>query len=139
MAKDPKFATVPARFENEAELMPILREGVKDLTVAELNAKLNEGGVLNAPVHEYGDYFEDPHVKAVEALTWMEHSGIGRIPVPGLPGHARAAQGDPLAHAPHIGEHSREVLRALGHSDAEVDTLRDRGAVAVLDRAEAAE
>lgn len=139
MADDPKFDTVAARYENEPELMPILRAGVKDLPVAELHEKLNEGGVLNAPVYDYGDYFEDEHVKAVEAISWIDHSGLGRIPMPSIPGHPRATQGSPLAHAPHIGEHSRDVLRAMGYSDSEIDGLRDQGAVTVLDRAEAAE
>jgi crotonobetainyl-CoA:carnitine CoA-transferase CaiB-like acyl-CoA transferase len=138
-AEDARFATVAARFENEAELMPMLREAVKDHTVADLNAALNEADVLNGPVNDYGDYFEDPHVRSVEAVSWIEQSGLGRIPIPSLPGHPRLRPGEARGHTPHLGEHSREVLRGLGYGDAEIDTLRDEGAVGVMERAEAAE
>ncbi len=138
-AADARFATVAARFENEAELMPMLREVVKDYTVVALNTALNEADVLNGPVNDYGDYFKDPHVQEVGALSWIEQSGIGRIPIPSLPGHAPLRPGEARAHVPHLGEHSREVLTGLGYSDGEVDGLRDQGAVAVVDQAEAAE
>lgn len=139
LATDPRYATVPARFENEAELMPILREGAKKLTVADLHARLNEGGVLNAPVHTYGDYFNDPHVKAVNAVQWIDHAGIGRVPMPNIPGHAPARQGDRLSHSPFIGEHSREILRGIGYEDAAIDALGTSGAVGIWEQAQAAD
>jgi crotonobetainyl-CoA:carnitine CoA-transferase CaiB-like acyl-CoA transferase len=138
-ARDPRFATVESRFEHEAELMPMLREVVKDYTVVALNTALNEADVLNGPVNDYGDYFKDAHVLEVDAVSWIEQSGIGRIPVPILPGHPAVRAGETRAHVPHLGEHSREVLQGLGYSDGEISGLRDRGAVAVMDQAEAAD
>ncbi len=138
-AADPRFATVAARFENETALMPMLRDIVQDYTVAELNTALNEAAVLNGPVNDYGNYFEDAHVKEVDALSWIEQSGMGRIPIPILPGHPPLRQGEARGHTPRLGEHSREVLLGLGYGNAEVDGLRDQGAVNVFDLTEAAE
>ncbi|MEC9153789.1 MAG: CoA transferase [Pseudomonadota bacterium] len=138
-AADTRFATVEARFENEAKLMPLLREIVADYTVADLNKALNEADVLNGPVNEYGHYFEDVHVKEVRAISWIEQSGLGSIPIPSLPGHPALRPGEARGHTPHLGEHSREVLHELGFGNGEIDRLRDRGAVTVLERAEAAE
>jgi len=138
-AADPRYATVEARFENEMELMPMLREIVLNYTVADLNNALNEADVLNGPVNDYGKYFEDAHVKEVDAVSWFEQGGMGRIPVPVLPGHPALQPGEARGHTPHLGEHSREVLAGLGYGSAEIDGLRDRGAINVLDRAEAAE
>ncbi len=138
-AADPRYATVEARFESEAELMPMLREIVRGYTIADLNNALNEADVLNGPVNDYGKYFEDAHVKEVDAISWYEQGGMGRIPVPVLPGHRPLQSGETRGHTPHLGEHSREVLAGLGYSNAEIDGLRDRGAVTVLDHAEAAE
>ena len=117
----------------------MLREIVRDYTVADLNNALNEADVLNGPVNDYGKYFEDAHVKEVDAISWFEQGGMGRIPVPALPGHPPLQQGEARGHTPHLGEHSREVLLGLGYGDGEIDNLRDRGAVTVLDHAEAAE
>ena len=119
--------------------MPLLREIVADYTVADLNKALNEADVLNGPVNEYGHYFEDVHVKEVRAISWIEQSGLGSIPIPSLPGHPALRPGEARGHTPHLGEHSREVLHELGFGNGEIDRLRDRGAVTVLERAEAAE
>ena len=126
---DPRFATVRARRENEAALMAILRSCVKQRSVAELNAALNEGGVLNAPVHDYGDYFNDAHVRSVDAVAWLDHAEVGRIPMPNIPGIAAARAGSALSHAPLIGEHSREILTRLGYDDGAIDGLGSGGAV----------
>ena len=119
--------------------MPMLRDIVQDYTVAELNTALNEAAVLNGPVNDYGNYFEDAHVKEVDALSWIEQSGMGRIPIPILPSHPPLRQGEARGHTPRLGEHSREVLLGLGYGNAEVDGLRDQGAVNVFDLTEAAE
>ncbi len=126
---DPRFATVKARFENEAALMPVVREAVKKMPVAALHAALNEGGVLNAPVNNYGDYFDDPHVQSVNAVAWLDHAEVGRIPLPNIPGIAPAQTGGALSHAPLIGEHSREILKGLGYDDGAIDKLGGGGAV----------
>jgi crotonobetainyl-CoA:carnitine CoA-transferase CaiB-like acyl-CoA transferase len=126
---DPRFATVAARFENEAALMPVIRAAVKKFPVAALHAALNDGGVLNAPVHDYGDYIGDPHVQSVDAVTWLDHADIGRIPMPNIPGIAPASGA--MAHAPLIGEHSREILAALGFDDGAIDAMGTNGAVSL--------
>jgi crotonobetainyl-CoA:carnitine CoA-transferase CaiB-like acyl-CoA transferase len=109
--------------------MALLREAVGTRSVAELVSALNAADVLNAPVHDYGDYLTAPHVREVGAVAWLEHSGIGRIPMPRLPGFDAATAGDPRYHAPHIGEHGREVLRALGYADDDISGLEDRGVI----------
>jgi len=48
-----------------------------------------------------------------------------------IPGTPRLHQGDPAATAPHIGEHTREICRALDLDDAAIDTLRDNGVIGI--------
>ena len=129
LADDPRFATVPARFENAELLMPMLRRKVKAWRVADLAKALDEADVLNAPVNDYGDYFADPHVQAIEALSWVEFDGIGRLPIPRLVGFGPSRQGDPRLEAPGIGEHSAELLAGLGYTAADVARLAEQGAV----------
>ena len=139
LAEDPKFATVPARAENRDELMPHLHQAIARMTMAELSAALTEADVLHAPVQDYGEYFSSEHVQAVEAVRWIEQSGVGVIPMPAIPGIRPPRAGDPMVHAPHLGEHSREILRELGHSDQEVDDLAVQGAIGLFESAEAAD
>ena len=132
LAEDPKYCTVPARFENEAELMPLLRTAVVGMTVAELSQALAAADVLHAPVQDYGDYFQSAHVREVAAVRWIVQSGVGRIPMPTIPGIRPPREGDPMVHAPHLGEHSREILRELGHSDQQIDDLAANGAIGLV-------
>ncbi|MGY8958467.1 MAG: CoA transferase, partial [Alphaproteobacteria bacterium] len=130
---------VPARGEHEAELMDLMRETMTGRTVAEWNKALNDVGVLNAPVHDYGDYLNDPHVKAIDAVAWVDHSGIGEIPMPNTPGLPPAKTGDPLSHSPHLGEHSAKILRDMGFSDDKITALNDAGTVLTMQQKTAAE
>ncbi|MBT3536332.1 MAG: CoA transferase [Rhodospirillaceae bacterium] len=133
LADDPKYNTVPARRENEAELMPMLHAAAKNMTAGDLSAALTEADVLHAHVQDYGDYFASEHVREVEAVRWIEQSGVGRIPMPTIPGIRPPREGDPMVHAPHLGEHSREILVELGHSDQEVDALAQNGAIGLFE------
>lgn len=139
LATDPRYATALARGEHEAELMTLMRETMTGRTVAEWNKALNEVDVLNAPVHDYGDYLDDPHVQAINAVAWVDHSGIGKIPMPNTPGLPPAKTGDPLSHSPHLGEHTTAVLRGMGLSDDKINALSDSGAVLALETKAAAE
>jgi len=132
LADDPKYHTVEARFENEDELMPLLRAAVKKMTVAALSKALSEADVLHAPVQGYGEYFQSEHVREVEAVRWINQSGVGRIPMPTIPGIRPPREGDRMVHAPHLGEHSREILRELGHSDQAIDDLAANGAIGLF-------
>ena len=129
LAADPRFTTTAARIENEAVLMPVLREAVKPRTVDELVSALNAADVLNAPVHDYGDYFAAPQVREMEAVSWIAHDGIDQLPLPKLPGFGPATSDDPRYHVPEIGEHSREILQALDYSDEAIRQFVDCGAI----------
>ncbi len=135
LADDPKFSTVPARFAAEGELMPLLRTAVEKMTLSELSVALTAADVLHALVQDYGDYFQSAHVREVEAVRWIEQSGVGPIPMPTIPGIRPPMEGDPMVHAPHLGEHSREILAELGHSDQEIDDLAANGAIKLFQAA----
>jgi crotonobetainyl-CoA:carnitine CoA-transferase CaiB-like acyl-CoA transferase len=132
LADDPKYRTVAGRNESEAELMPPLRAAVSKMTVVDLSKALTAADVLHAPVQDFSDYFQSGHVRAVEAVRWIRQSGAGRIPMPQIPGVRPPREGDPMVHAPHLGEHSREILLELGHSDHEIDAFAANGAIGLL-------
>jgi len=138
LAADPRFASYEGRVKHEAELMAILREAVAQKPSAFWAEGLTREDVLHAVVYDYGDYFQDPHVKAFQAVTWQTHPEIGDIPVTVIPGIETAPQGTALAEAPAIGAHTREVLRMAGRSDAEIARLAEAGAVGLREPSRAA-
>jgi len=132
LAREPKYSTPALRIEHEDELMPLLREAAGKMTVAQLSKALTAADVLHAQVQDYGDYFRSEHVQAVEAVRWIEQSGVGPIPMPVIPGIAPPRAGDRMVHAPHLGEHSREILLELGHDDAFIDKLAADSAIGLF-------
>ena len=142
LADDPRYDAREKRIEREAELMPIVRAEFLKRTTGDWAEALTEAGVMNAPVSTYDRYLADEHVKAVESVAWMEHPGMpGALPVSNIPGLAKVGSDEALDTAPHIGEHSREILLREGWTPAQVEELVAAGAVGEMmeTTAEAAE
>jgi crotonobetainyl-CoA:carnitine CoA-transferase CaiB-like acyl-CoA transferase len=131
LATDPRFDTRDKRIANEAILMPIVREAFLAKTTTEWAAQLTEAGVMNSPVSTYDDFMAEPHVEAVESLVWPDHQGVGKVPMPKIPGVEAIRGGAELLEAPHNGQHSEAILREAGYSDDDIADLVETGAVMV--------
>jgi Predicted acyl-CoA transferases/carnitine dehydratase len=59
LAQDSKFATHVARGEHQEELEGIVAEWASAQTAAEIDAVLNEAGVICGPIYTIADIFED--------------------------------------------------------------------------------
>ncbi len=123
LATDPRFSTMSARAAHEAELMPLLIDRVATWNSADLTAALQAHDILHSAVNDYTGYFDDDHIRAAEAIRWIEHATVGRIPIPGVPGLAAPAPDSQLAHSPGLGEHSHTILGELGYGEHDVAQL----------------
>jgi len=139
MIDDPRYADARSRVTNREDLLAILRDVVATKTTDEWVDLLNGIDVLNAPVSTYGDLFEHPQVTAVEAIRWVENDTVGRIPMGSIAGLPPVGTDNPRTLAPHIGQHSVEILAELGYDGAAIDALRADGTVAAPELARAAE
>ena len=133
LANDPRYSTVAARFENEGELMALLRPAIRTMSVLDLSDALTRADVLHARVQDFGDYFQAEHVRIVEAVRWINQSGVGRIPMPTIPGIRPPREGDPMVHTPHLGEHTREILFEIGCSEQEIVDLVANNSVGLFE------
>jgi crotonobetainyl-CoA:carnitine CoA-transferase CaiB-like acyl-CoA transferase len=71
------------------------------------------------------------HTMAVGAVAYVEHDGTGTIPMPQIPGLPRIEGPSAATHAPHIGEHSIEILKEWGYSDYFISELLTKKVTAV--------
>jgi crotonobetainyl-CoA:carnitine CoA-transferase CaiB-like acyl-CoA transferase len=81
----------------------------------------------------------DPQAQARDMVPTVTHSTVGDVKTIGIPvkfSHTPAAV---RRAAPRLGEHTREVLQALGYAAADIERLIRAGAVAAPDAAQAAE
>ncbi|MFL5419900.1 MAG: CaiB/BaiF CoA transferase family protein [Myxococcales bacterium] len=116
---DPAYATAAARSKNRDALNAVLDTYFVQRPGAEWVEKLNAAGVPCGPIYSMDQVFADPQV---------EHLGIvqslDRLRVVGQPMTLGRTPSRLVAKPPGRGEHSSEVLREAGFSEAEIESLR---------------
>jgi crotonobetainyl-CoA:carnitine CoA-transferase CaiB-like acyl-CoA transferase len=133
LATDPRFATSPLRVANRGALVEILTAVLKTRTTEEWLPLLRAADILCARVASYEDLARHPQLEANGMLAQVEHPLHGTIRMPGFP--VDSAQANAQAHraAPSCGEHTRQVLRASGFDDGEIEALLGAGAIRCAD------
>jgi crotonobetainyl-CoA:carnitine CoA-transferase CaiB-like acyl-CoA transferase len=114
------------------DFLPEVRRRLGALPKVDLLARLEKAGLPFAPVSRPEDLFDDPHLTAGGGLvpTLLPDGVETRLPI--LPiqlDDARPTQGGHLAR---IGQHTREILAALGLSSTDIEDLRDAGIIRIF-------
>ena len=78
-----------------------------------------------APVKTLPEMLEDPHFKA-RGMVLKDDQGWDHI---GVPIQFADEPGQPNLHAPAHGEHSSQIVRALGYSEGEIGRLKATGVI----------
>ncbi|MBF6560455.1 MAG: CoA transferase [Candidatus Binataceae bacterium] len=102
---------------------PIRRDDIVELLI--------EQGIPCAPVRSVGEVTADPELVRRRMLIDSEFSTRGKIKVMGTPLKLSAADDParPVAPPPMLGEHTAQVLAAIGIDAAELDSLHNEGVV----------
>jgi crotonobetainyl-CoA:carnitine CoA-transferase CaiB-like acyl-CoA transferase len=75
----------------------------------------------------------DPQALAREMIVETTHPTAGQVAAIGLPIKFSGTPGSVRRAAPVLGQHTREVLREHGFSDAEADQMAALGAIEMPD------
>ena len=73
------------------------------------------------------DILADPHLAATGYFAGVDHPSEGRVRAMRVPSEWSETPPAYRRHAPRLGEHSREVLREAGYTDAAIDALLAQG------------
>jgi crotonobetainyl-CoA:carnitine CoA-transferase CaiB-like acyl-CoA transferase len=127
---DPRFATDEARGDNGELLSERCARWCATRTVAEALAELERAKVPAGPILSPQQLLDDPHVRAAGYFATVAYPGLNQpariaatpVTLSETPGKVRAAP-------PTLGQHTDEILAALGLSKAEIEELRASGAV----------
>jgi crotonobetainyl-CoA:carnitine CoA-transferase CaiB-like acyl-CoA transferase len=133
MAHDPRFANNAERMRNLPALEAALTPLFKARSSAEWLRRLEEAGVPAGPVLDVGQMHADPQALAREMIVETTHPTAGQVAAIGLPIKFSETPGSVRRAAPLLGQHTREVLREHGFSDAEADQMAALGAIKMTD------
>src|SRR5262249_11486578 len=87
-------------------------------------AALDAAGVPCGPVNTYAQLFADPQVRHLEMVAHVDDPELGRVPHVRTPVRLSAGPASVRSGAPKLGAHTAEVLRGLGYTPAQLETLR---------------
>jgi crotonobetainyl-CoA:carnitine CoA-transferase CaiB-like acyl-CoA transferase len=128
LLEDPRFANLASRLQHIAETYAETEKIVATRTTQEWLDLFAGTSIPTVRVNRLEDLPHDPHLEAVGFWSFVEHPTEGRLRAPAFPVNFSATPADIRRHAPRMGEHTVEVLREAGLSDAEIDALCASGA-----------
>jgi len=131
LSSDSRFATLEARTQNIDALYEIAEKEYARRTTDEWIDILKELDIPVFRVHTLSSLMDDPHLHDVGFFSWTDHPSQGRIRT--MAHGTEWSQTPPLYRlpAPLHGEHTIEILKEAGYSDADVEKLHASGAIAV--------
>jgi crotonobetainyl-CoA:carnitine CoA-transferase CaiB-like acyl-CoA transferase len=129
LATDPRFLTNGDRMRNLPALVEILGELFRKRPSADWIREFEAAGVPVGPVNKISDMLADPQVAAREMVVELDHPKAGRMKALGFPIKFSETPGSVERAAPLLGQHTEEILGALGYDAAAIARLRTEGAV----------
>ncbi len=126
---DPRFASAPSRLKNADALEREIESVLATQPTAHWVEKLDAAEVPGGPVLSYEQVMHDAHIEARAMVVEMEHPIIGRMKTIGLPIKSTGELTAIRKPAPWLGQHSAEVLRALGYAGGDIDALFAGGVI----------
>jgi crotonobetainyl-CoA:carnitine CoA-transferase CaiB-like acyl-CoA transferase len=130
---DHRFRDAAARSRYYAEAYTLIAEVLATRTTAEWLAILQEADIPAVPMHDLDGLIDDPHLAAVGFFQTLDHPTEGRIRLVGIPSRWSRSRLAISRHPPGLGEHTGEVLREIGLSDAAIARLAAEGAIGDAD------
>jgi crotonobetainyl-CoA:carnitine CoA-transferase CaiB-like acyl-CoA transferase len=134
LASDPRFASNGKRVGHAVELNAIFSTWMSGHSLAEILAAFvaafeREGGTI-APVYSVKQIFEDPQMRAREAIVSVPDKDFGSVRMQGVVPRFTVNPGNVASSGGSLGEHNHDYyVKQLGLSDDELAQLRERSAV----------
>lgn len=111
------------------EIFAFFRDEFRKKTRQEWFEYLSQWDICAAPVLRLNEALNDPHNRARGMVVKVPHTVFGEVEQVGIAPKFSETPGQVRSTAPLPGQHTDEVLRALGRSDEEIAALRAKGAI----------
>jgi crotonobetainyl-CoA:carnitine CoA-transferase CaiB-like acyl-CoA transferase len=128
---DPTLKTNPQRVEARARIIPIVVGIFGRMSKQEVMDRCERLGLPFAPIARPEDLFNDPHLKASGGLSRITLPNGTEADVPVLPIEMDGRRFGTRMDLPRVGQHTRELLSALGYDAQAIERLIADNIVAV--------
>jgi formyl-CoA transferase len=129
LARDPRLAHNDGRVEHVETIDEAIAAFTSSRPSAEVLAHLEAAEVPCGKIYSAKDIHEDPHFRARQMIEPHELKDGTQLDLPGIAPKFSETPGETRWLGPALGEHTAEVLAALGLDEAAVEALRKEGVV----------
>ncbi|MDX1662546.1 MAG: CaiB/BaiF CoA-transferase family protein [Candidatus Promineifilaceae bacterium] len=126
---DPRFYTNAERVRNRDELLPLVREAIRQRPTSEWLNLLREAGIPSGPIRNVGGALSGPQIAERGFVVELEHPALGPLKSLATPIHLAAGGPSYRRYPPRLGEHTADLLQELGYEADAVEELREAGVV----------
>ena len=128
--EDPRFKTPGGRDRHANERLELIQSVLLTRSATEWLEILEEAGVPCAPVLKRHEMIRHPQVEASNIVVEVEHEHAGLLRQARNAARFEKTQTEMRHGAPHLGEHSSQLMDELGYSESEQNELLAAGIVA---------
>ena len=129
LANDPALAHNDGRVARTEEIEKVIGDWVAANELERVLAVLEKADVPSGKIYDVADIARDPHY-AARAMIQQFKLGDGKtLELPGIVPKLSETPGDTKWVGPELGEHTTEVLSALGYNEAQLADLKKRGVI----------
>lgn len=121
------------RFTHREKLFPLFEDAIGGLPLAQLRERFDARDVCWSRYRTLSDAFaNEPRLSLASPLFQeLQHPSGARYPAPGAAATFFGAEREPVVRAPHLGEHTDEILsRVLSLDASRIGALHEAGLVA---------
>lgn len=129
LAEDERFKRRKNRFDNRAELAPVLDAIFKSRTAAEWVEILTPAQIICAPIHTLAQAAAYPQLQHRQMTVEVPHALAGSVRLVRNPVRLSKTPLDEYHAPPLMGQHTDAVLEEHGYSSGEVEKLRTAGVI----------
>lgn len=129
IASDPRFSIRAGRMKNYHALCDVLAAVFVQRSRAEWESRLRKEDVPHAPILDFFEVEQDPHVAHMETFYTSNHPQVGPMRGIQAPVWCDRAREVPELSPPVLGEHTVEQARLVGFSDEEIADMRAAKAI----------
>ena len=129
MANDPSLAHNDGRVARTEEIEKVIGDWVATNDLDRVLAILEKADVPSGKIYDIADIANDAHYAAREMIRSHRLKDGQSVKLPGVVPRLSETPGDTKWVGPALGEHTAEVLSALGYSNEQQQDLRRRGVI----------